>query len=111
MDDRPEETQRVVLFTEAALLDLAGIDNATAVMWGVAQAERYLAFLDDVFNKLVDLPTLGIIVDQHPEYRSYLAKFNRRKSAHGHRVFYRPIPGGIHVIRILHTAMNWPDHI
>jgi len=80
-------------------------------MWGAAQAERYLAFLDDVFNRLVEFPMLGTIVDQHPEYRSYLAKFSRKKSAHGHRIFYRPIEGGIRVIRILHTAMNWPEHI
>ncbi|BDI29675.1 hypothetical protein CCAX7_17260 [Capsulimonas corticalis] len=111
MDDRSGQSERVIRFTEAALLDLAGIDNATAAMWGAAQAELYLSFLEGVLRVLANNPAQGVVIDQYPQYRSSIARLKNRKSAYGHRIFYREIEGGILVIRILHTAMHWPSHI
>ena len=111
MDDDTGQPDQLVRFTQSALLDLAGIDNATSVMWGIEQAERYLSFLDEVFKVLVRDPKLGMRVEQHKGYRSYTAKYKRRRSTHGHRIFYRETEYGILVVRILHTAMNWPDHL
>jgi len=111
MDDDTERPQATILFTEAALIDLAGIDNATAVTWGIDQAERYLAYLDGVFRDLADNPDQGSVVDQRDEYRTYMARFTKRRSAHGHRIFYRTTEQGILIVRILHTSMNWPAHL
>ena len=59
-------TGRLILFTERALADLANIDNATAAMWGEAQAERYLGFLSETLYNLVQSPTIGRAVEQRP---------------------------------------------
>lgn len=110
MDETTSRPQRLVALTEAALYDLAGIDNATAATWGEPQAERYLSYLRETFALLLDDPNLGSPIEGSPGYFSYTAKYSKRKAAHGHRIFYRPTDHGIRIIRILHTAMNWPDH-
>ncbi len=110
MDAESRAFSKVEL-TEAALIDLAGVDNATAAIWGEPQAEKYLAFLTDVLNRLATDSRLGTPLSEYPDLLVYTAKIVARRSAYGHRIFFRPIPGGIRVIRILHTAMNWPDHL
>jgi plasmid stabilization system protein ParE len=111
VDESPRESERIIEITEAAQYDLAGIDNATAAMWGEAQAERYIAYLRETVAYLVDDPTLGYPIDQRPGYYVYTAKYSKRRAAKGHRIFYRQIENGIRIIRILHTSMNWPDHL
>ena len=107
--DRP--AHRLILLTAGALADLANIDNATAAMWGDAQADRYLGFLGEMFSILAHNPKIAAIVEQRPGYLVFTAKYSKRRSAHGHRIFFREIDGGIEIIRLLHTAMYWPDHI
>jgi len=80
-------------------------------MWGEIQAERYLAFLNDVLYTLAHDSHLGQIVQQRPEFLVYTAKYGNRPKGHGHRIFYREVDGGIEIIRILHTAMYWPEHL
>lgn len=111
MDEEISRERCIVRFTGEARLELAGIDNATAQQWGEEQAERYLAFLEETLEWLAREPGAGSPLEEWPEYRVYLAKIRRRRSSHGHRIFYREIDGGIRVIRILHTAMNWPEHL
>jgi plasmid stabilization system protein ParE len=82
--DEHQEPKYTVRLTVAAEYDLAGVDNSTAITWGVEQAERYLTFLTNVFNDLAQNPYLGSLVEGFPEIR---------------------------VIRILHSAMNWPEHL
>ncbi|MBX3119789.1 MAG: type II toxin-antitoxin system RelE/ParE family toxin [Fimbriimonadaceae bacterium] len=105
------QPERLVLLTEAAMLDLASIDNATASNWGDEQANRYTAFLQETLQSLATNPSIGRTIQQYPELMMYLAKIRNRRSAHGHRIVYRQISGGIRIIRILHTAMQWEDHI
>lgn len=112
MGDQTERSaHRLILFTEGALADLASIDNATASMWGETQAERYLGFLRETLYELAGEPRIAPLIEQIPDLRIYTAKFKKRRSAHGHRIVFREIDGGIEVIRILHTAMYWPDHL
>lgn len=108
MDDQ-RSSQRVVRLTSAARIDLAGIDNATAATWGEEQANRYLAFLSEVFAMIATEPMIGVAVDEFPHVRLYVAKYSRRRASYGHRIFYREVEDGIRIIRILHTAMNWPE--
>lgn len=110
-EEHSDRTHRLIQFTDGAVADLAGIDNTTASMWGEAQAERYLAFLREVLATLAQEPSLGNVVDQRPDYLVYTAKYRKRRTAHGHRIFYKEIDGGIEVTRILHTAMYWPQHL
>jgi plasmid stabilization system protein ParE len=88
-----------------------GISRTTTAMWGAQQAERYIAFLDEVFNGLACGEAAGQAVDDRPELYVYLARLHHRRNAHGHRIFYRKIKDGIRIIRVLHTAMYWPQHI
>ncbi len=111
MDENSGEPQRIIELTDAAHYDLAGIDNATAVMWGETQAERYIAYLQDTLNYIAEHPNAGLPVEQRPGYFLFTAKYSKRRAAKGHRIFYRRIENGIRVIRILHTSMNWPDHL
>lgn len=104
-------SNRVVALSEKAVLDLAAIDNATADMWGEKQAERYLAFLKDVFDTLSSAPEIGDAVGVRPGFRVFLAKLRSRTSAHGHRVFYTYTDETVKIVRILHSAMYWPDVI
>lgn len=106
-----EHSNRIIRLTEAAQYDLSGIDNATAATWGEDQADRYLAFLTETLTILADNPKLGIDVEEFPGIRVFTAKVSKRRNAYGHRIFFREIEGGIRVIRILHTAMNWPAQI
>jgi plasmid stabilization system protein ParE len=112
METPKQKTFRgIVQLSEAAHFDLAGIDNSTADIWGEAQAERYIAYLRETFAQLLHDPALGKTADNSSGIRIYIAKFRKRRNAHGHRILYRPIDGGIRIIRILHTAMHWPDHL
>lgn len=109
MEENPQSDLRVIEFSEAAALDFAGIDNATAQQWGNAQAERYIAFLREVFASLAQEPKMGDSIDDRPGFSAFVAKYNKRRNAHGHRIFYTEIENGILIIRILHTAMNWTE--
>ena len=109
--DEERRSESVIWLTTAARNDLSSIDNATAATWGEPQAERYLAFLLTVFDLICEQPRIGTLLEDFPGVRVYSAKLVNRKSAYGHRIFYREIEGGIRIIRILHTAMNWPDHL
>ena len=57
---------RLVHLSDEAAFDLANIDNATAAMWGDAQAERYLGFLSETLLTLAADPHLAPRVVQRP---------------------------------------------
>lgn len=109
MEENSPTKSRVIEFSQSAALDFAGIDNATAQQWGDAQAERYVAFLRETLTRLAQQPDLGAPVQDRPGSLVFLAKYNKRRSAHGHRIFFEETENGILILRILHTAMNWPD--
>lgn len=111
MEESSRSSLRLIRFTDEARLDVARIDNATFQRWGEAQAERYIAYLSEIFAYLAREPSLGEPLRDWPGYRVYTAKYRKRRNAYGHRIFYREIEDGIRIIRILHTAMNWPDHL
>ncbi len=111
MDAEKARSHRLIRLTEAAYFDLASIDNATAATWGEDQAERYIGFLNEIFAVLVAEPNLGSPIEDFPDYLSYTAKYAKGRNAHGHRIFYTETDYGIRIIRILHTAMQWENHI
>ena len=109
MDGKPGS--RIIQLSAKAHYDVAGIDNVTATLWGEVQAERYLAYLKETFSCLAQNPALGYPIQDRDGYFVYTAKFKKRRSAHGHRIFYQIIENGILIIRVMHTAMNWPQEL
>ena len=83
------------------------IYNYTAEQWSEQQADDYAAFLDATTEQLAINPTTAPLVPDEPNTHCYVARWNNTRQ--GHRIFFEEIENGIYVLRILHTAMNWPD--
>lgn len=90
---------RLVTFRPKAEADLADIWDYTAARWSVAQAERYLAGLNDTLALLGAHPEIARLHDFSPParlfpYRSHLVVFFEDATA-------------IEVIRVLPMRSNW----
>ena len=85
-------------FSHRAEADLWGIGDYTLRKWGKAQTVLYLKEMEICCQMLADNPALGRHSD---EVRSGLRRFECGK----HVVFYRQVPGGILISRILHQTM------
>lgn len=83
---------------ELALLaqrDLRGIDVYTLRTWGLEQTLRYGQSLEENFVRLAASPHLGrLCPNVHPTARHY--------EHEKHVIFYREMPWGIRVLRVLH---------
>jgi len=73
------------------------------------QAEGYNEFLLGTFDKLAEMPLLGRPIAERPGLISYIATW--KHASHGHRIVYRQVDERFEIVRILHTAMNWQDHV
>lgn len=83
----------------------------TQQRWGESQAEKYDALIQEVMQALADNPASAPFVPRPDAngIRSYTARW--KGSHHGHRIFFQETNEGIWVIRIFHTAMDWPKHL
>jgi len=81
-------------FSERAERDFEEIIQFTTATWSVAQAVRYQAILEDAIDLLLRFPEMG------RRFRHY-----RRYDVGSHVVFYRPVPAGLRIVRILHKRM------
>jgi toxin ParE1/3/4 len=91
-------------FSPAAQRDLDGIFDHTVKQWGLQQALRYTQAIEQMCAQLAQRPNRGHSCDHiRPGYR--VASVER------HKVFFRPAPYGIAVIRILHDRMDAPRHL
>ncbi len=85
--------------TPEADQDLMDIWHYGFKQWGLKQANTYLLELEDCFEQLFELPSLGVKCDEIAVgFRSY-AKAS-------HVIYYRKSNNTIEVIRILHRRMN-----
>lgn len=88
----------VFRFSRRAEADLLSIAAYTLRTWSKAQTIRYLDELEILCQTLSENPALGRLCD---EVRAGL-----RRHEHGrHVVFYRRVPTGILISRILHQSM------
>jgi plasmid stabilization system protein ParE len=94
----------MIIVSEPAQDDIAGLLIATQAAWGRAKAQRCGAMLTDALRLIEGQPLMGERV-QGFEVRCFVMR--TRRQAHGRRIFHRPVEDGIEVIRILHTALNW----
>ena len=79
--------------------DVKKIYLDTAKQWGMAQADKYNAGLEDSLNLLTDNPELGRECD-------YIKKGYRRHEYERHIIFYRKRKSDILIVRILYDAMD-----
>ena len=88
---------RDVRFTKAAARDIEELEQYSAAEFGSSVTAEYLGGLHEAFARLRDFPGMGIPRDDlRPESRAL-----RYRS---HRIYYRPMPGGILIQRVLHYA-------
>lgn len=99
-------SKRIVMQTPASRADLMSIYIYNETSYGAAHADRYIAFLQRHMERAALRPNEGKVVEDVPEARMILAKWNPRRRAAGHRIFYRLVEGGIEVLRIVHTAQD-----
>jgi plasmid stabilization system protein ParE len=95
--------------TRAADADLTEIWIDNVDRYSIEHADKYHAFLLERMDRLTEYPALGRPAANFPNLRYLVIK--RRASGHGHAAYYEVHPDVIRVVRVLHTAMNPPDHI
>jgi len=92
-----------IVLTPAAQADVDEIWDYTLERWGLEQAETYTRQLWKNIETLAEHPSLGKECSEvRPGYRQY--------PSGSHILFYRLIPNGIDVVRILHERMDYQRH-
>lgn len=94
----------VFRFSRLAEADLLSIGAYTLRTWGEAQTFRYLDELEACCRKLADNPVSGRSCE---EIRPGL----HRQEQGRHVIFFRRLPEGIRVSRILHERMLPGRHV
>jgi toxin ParE1/3/4 len=103
MDNEP----RIVVKHPAALRDLIDIADFLA-RDSLQVADRFLAKAEQTFERLSRMPGIGEPFGvKDPRLagvrRAPITRFKR------HLVYYRPVEGGIEVLRVIHGARNIGD--
>jgi toxin ParE1/3/4 len=88
----------------AAERDLEEIWEYTYREWGLEQAEQYTDVLTTACQTLAESPSSAPACD-------HIRKGYRRRSVHRHVIYFRIMPYGIAVIRVLHDRMDAPRHL
>jgi toxin ParE1/3/4 len=87
-----------------ARADLDDIWSFSATRWGESQAERYLRQLQRAIEAIANSPKLGPSCDD-------IREGYRRFRVGSHVVFYRQTAHGVEIVRILHGAMDFDQHL
>ena len=95
-----------------ALSAQADRDMAETWVWnaktnGEPQADRYVASLYAEMQKLGREPDKGKRVPDRPGLLGLTMR--RTNGGHGHIAFYRVANDEVRVVRVLHTARDWPN--
>jgi toxin ParE1/3/4 len=92
-----------VILSPEAEEDLKDIGIFTEKHWGRKQRKKYLAQLGKRMDFLAAHPAHGKKRHNLPDtpYSYHEGK---------HVIFFRAVPNGIEVIRVLHDAMDFPRH-
>jgi toxin ParE1/3/4 len=85
--------------TQAADKDLSDISAYSYREFGEQQADRYFESLEESLARLGDNPLLG--VDVSSVRRGYRRRIHRR-----HAIYYKTIPTGVLIVRILGPGMS-----
>lgn len=90
--------------TPAAEHDLESIWFYTRQQWGIAQANRYIEILIEIFNELANSPAMASRCD-------HIRAGYRRYCVERHIIYFRTADYGIVIIRILHDRMDASRHV
>ena len=96
-----------IRFTSKAERDLHLIWAWNVEVYGERHADLYIAFLRGRLEAVAGDPQTGFSIPEWPGM--FRASIRRRTKRHGHYAFYIVDNDGILVVRILHTAQNWPN--
>jgi len=83
--------------------DLDGIWRHSLEQWAQARADEYYLAIRDKLKLIVAQPEIGVAVDVRPNCRKILSG--------SHYVYYRTVPGGLEILRILHQSMDVRRHL
>ena len=92
------------VLSPSAQADLDEIWDYSAKRWGEDGAERYVRDLWRGIERVAADPRQGRAYD---EVRAGYSRYTVRS----HVLFYRLVPGGIDVVRILHQSMDFKRHL
>lgn len=68
-------------------------------VWGLEQADRYIAGIRKTFDRLLEFPKIGLAVHESADIRQAL--FGQ------HRILYRETAKGIEIGRVVHQARDF----
>lgn len=87
----------------SARRDLDHIWSYSRERWSEEQANRYYAVLSDALKSL--------LVDANRGSPLNIRRGYRKLPSGSHLIYYRAIPTGVEVVRILHQAMDAKRHL
>ncbi len=96
-----------VQYCHTAVNDLCAIYIYTAEQWSEIEAEDYTEFLETQIQHLADNPLLAPLVLDMSGVRCFVTCWNNTRMAH--RIFFEETEGGITILRIQHTTINWDN--
>jgi toxin ParE1/3/4 len=90
-----------------ALFDLIEEADFIEQVYGLAKAESFLDAAEASIANLASMPLMGsprpYLVAEIPDLRQW-----RIKGFEDYLIFYRPVPDGVEIIRVLHGKRNIP---
>lgn len=99
----------MISFSSLAQSDLWDIWVWNAENYGSDHADRYLRFLLNQVRMLSRTPLMGQVIRERGRGSSPVIR--KKGKGYGHLAFYRVGGENFEVIRVLHTARDWPDMI
>lgn len=110
---------RPLRFSIAAERDLDAIFAASAAQFGEVVADRYRRLVSAALQDLrVDPDRAGVRTRTPSGARLYHLRHSRSRLERGQRIArprhflaFRIVDGGIVILRVLHDAMNLPEHL
>jgi len=85
--------------------DLENITAYTFETYGLQQAKIYTTQIHDSAKIAAVFPEISHV------YKTRSAKVYRQYNCGRHALFYRPLDSGILIVRILHLAMDFDQHL
>ena len=92
------------VFSPRAKADIEEIWDYTAAHWSVRQAEAHIRQIQAAIETIAAAPKLARSCD---DVRAGYWKY----PAGSHMIFFRLIPGGIDIVRILHSRMDFERNL
>ncbi|MGH9769536.1 MAG: type II toxin-antitoxin system RelE/ParE family toxin [Blastocatellia bacterium] len=76
-------------------------------VYGLVKAESFLDAAEAAFSSLVSMPLMG---SPRPDLAAEISDLRqwRIKGFEDYLIFYRPLPDGVEIIRVLHGKRNIP---